>query len=150
MVENRFNLGPYEVILDCDDCDVVTNDNIAVIKIKDHPDINMFVSKVPRRTDRDVLWRDTVINDTSGTIWKMLDISTSSMAAISDVKPKILVGGRPGFSVSVANQGLTAYRVGYWLEGDDAISVFASSPNGSTLKNEIIDILTNHIKVNRA
>jgi len=152
MVENRFNLGPYEVIFDYDECDVVTNNNIAVIKMKDHPDINMFVAKVPRNINRNELWKDTELNDASGTIFRMVNIHTAPTAAIGDIDTKITVSGHPGFSVFITNQemGLATYRIGYWLEEDDAISVFAVFPYDSTFKDKIIDILTNHIEVNRA
>jgi hypothetical protein len=125
-------------------------DGIAVIRIKESPDMFMLVSKVPGSIDRDALWKDTLLSDPSGAIQDMLDIRTTSIAAISEIQPKTIVGGRPIFYVSVNNSGLTAYRVGYWLEEDDAISAFAVFPEESNFKNELIDILINHIEVSQA
>jgi hypothetical protein len=58
----------------------------------------------------------------------------------------------PGFYVFVTNQemGIAAYRIGYWLDENYAISVFAVFPYDSTFRDEMVNILTNHIEVNRA
>lgn len=151
MVEIKFNLGPYKISLDYDGADVDTGNGIAVIRSNGHPDINMFISKVQRDINRDDLYRDTIINDTYIGIIARLR-STETMAPICDINPKIMIDGHLGFSVFFSGEegGLDALRVGYWLEDDDAISVFAGFPSESNFQNDMIDILANHVKVRRS
>lgn len=138
------NIGSYTLRLDGEKYEAENDNGVVVVKIKDHPEIDarMFVSKLPLNVNRDVLWRDTILNDSTGALKRMLDIATSSMAALSDVRPQILIDSHPGFYVFTTggNDRSMAYRIGYWLEGEDVINIFATFPGAEdrTVINALI------------
>jgi hypothetical protein len=127
------NVGPYILRLDGEKYEAENDNGVVVVKIKDHPeiDVRIFVSKLPSDTNRDMLWRDTINNDITGALKRMMDIGTTSMAALSDIEPQILIDSHPGFYVFTigGNDKSMAYRIGYWIEGEYVINIFATFPS---------------------
>jgi len=150
MSENliQLALGTYKVQIDKNKFDIEQKDNSAIIvTAKDNPDLKAIISieKVPRGLDRDGMWRDTFSRDPLGALHKMMQLE----AAITGFNSDLVVNGHPGFDVLSSTSKMAAYRISYWLEGEDAINIFAAFPSESGGKEEIIT-LANSLQVNKS
>lgn len=147
MAENliELNLGEYKVGIDKNRFDIdQINPSNAIITAKNNLDLKAILSieTVSRGLDRDSIWKDTELRDTSGILHKMM--TASPEATITGINSKLVVNGNPGFDVFSINSGigLAAYRICYWLDGDDAINIFATFPEGDNIKDAIVALAT--------
>ena len=151
MPENliQLTLRRYNLRIDINRFDIVQNDNSSVtVTARDNPDLRAVISieQVPRGLDRDGIYRDSIGRDTTGILHRMLNVDLNQMAAISLPRPNIIVNGRQGFDFIISNNGISAYRIGYWFNDstNDAINIFASFPEGSGFENSLV-VLANSI-----
>jgi hypothetical protein len=146
MLENLFQLtlGEYKVQIDEDKLFniKIINNSSAIVTVEGNPNLKATISveQVPRGLDRNGIWRDSFNRDISGILHKMTNVDTTDMASMSLPRPNIVVNGHQGFDLFITNGGLSAYRIGYWLDddADDAISIFASFPKESSVKDDIV------------
>jgi hypothetical protein len=144
MPENlmQLALGTYRVQIDNNRFDIErTGDSSATITAKGKPDPKATISieQVPRGLDRDGIWKDSFDRDATGILFKLISINENNMAAISLPRSNISVNGRPGFDLIITNRGISAYRIGYWLndDTDDVINIFASFAEQSRFNDDL-------------
>jgi len=146
----QLNLGTYQIQIDETRFDFEQpHKSIVVVTAKDNPIFRAFiyVGELRRGLDRDDLGRGTVsYQPSSAAIHRMQALS--DMASIADIQPKLDVFGHPGFYVFVTTQERIAYRIGFWLDGDDALNIFADFPPNNNLRDEI-NALVRTIQVRR-
>lgn len=147
----QLTLGAYKVQIDSSKFDIEQNWNYsATIIAKGKPDLRATISleQVAHGLDRDGIWKDTINRDTTGILHRLMNIDQNKMAAISLPRSDIIVNGSHGFDFIITNSGISAYRIGYWLDDDnnDVINIFASFPEGSEFKNSL-EILANSLHV---
>lgn len=139
----QLTLGAYKVQIDSSRFDIEQNGNSsAIVTAKGKPDLKATISieQVPRGLDRDGIWKDTLKRDITGILHKLTSIEENNMAAISLPRSNIIVNGRQGFDFIITNSGISAYRIGYWLDDDanDVINIFASFPEESGIKDDLV------------
>jgi hypothetical protein len=153
MPENQIHLrlGTYNVQIDSNRFDIEQVGNSpAIVTAKDKPNLKATISieQVPRGLDRDGIFRDSINRDPTGILHKMLNVDQNEMAAISLPRSNIIINGHQGFDFIITNSGISAYRIGYWLDDDtsDVVNIFASFPEESGFKDDL-QVLANSLHV---
>jgi hypothetical protein len=136
----QLTLGAYTIRIDKSKFDIKQKDNFIAVTAKDNPDLKATISieKVPRGLDRDGMWRDTFSRDPLGVLHKMRNLE----ALITGFNSSLVISGHPGFDVISSTSKMAAYRISYWLEGEDAINIFAAFPSESGFKDQIVALAT--------
>jgi hypothetical protein len=66
-------------------------------------------------------------------------------ASLSGGNAELRINGRHGFEISFSFPQTMVYVIGFWLNGNDAIFIFAKAPKESNLRERIITMARNII-----
>jgi len=141
------DFGPYDVRFPVDGYQIEQMmENVVSVKITDAPDAKAFVSleKISRDADLECLMKYAEVVYSSE--FRILD---AQGAAISRGDIGLVINGCPGFDIIYSYWESTAYFIGFWLAGNDAISIFAVAPKECDIKDRL-HALANNIEVNNA
>lgn len=133
----NLTVSGYELQIDSSKFEIKQKDQFIEATSRDDPKLKaiIFIEELPREMNRDDVFRDTVSKDPLG----ILHMMHLEEASITGIDTNLFVNCRPGFDVFSNTSKMSSYRISYWLGGEDAISIFSSSPNND-LKDKIITL----------
>jgi len=137
------DLGPYDVqFSDSGYQAEPTLENVVSVIIAVTPEIEAIVSleTIPHEIEFDELMRYTKHMYFS----ELARLYRQGASLISGPHGHI-INGRPGFEMVFTFPQTLAVVVGFWLEGDDTIFIFAKAPNDSNLRDKIFTLAQNII-----